>query len=192
MGIETIVAVGGAVIGGASSAADRSQNSKALKTQQKQNASNARFLSKQSEKAAVQATGLFESSAKNQQVGMQRALDILGQTIPQQLSAFQQGNTGAQQQLAAGLPQIQNALLGLPTDLSALQPKQIQFDPNFSQQTAPMFELPVDSLRRADAPNRLRTQNAGFQNMGLTGNFVKSGPGTNRPLNLNFGGFSIL
>mgnify|MGYP001823588692 CR=1 FL=1 len=58
--------------------------------------------------------------------GFQAALDLLGQTIPQQLGAFQQGNIAAQQQLASGLPQFQAALLGQPFDFGTFAPSQIQ------------------------------------------------------------------
>lgn len=168
MAAATAAAVAAAVIGGASAAADRSQNKKALKTQQEQNASNATFLSDQSSKASKQATTLFDLSEKNRKLGAQRALGILGQTIPQQIGAFQQGNLGAQQQLVAGLPQIQNALMGLPTDVSSFQPQQVQIDPSFSQQTLPHFQT--------------------SKSLGLTGrNFSRDGTGFDRPDNLNFG-----
>lgn len=74
-------------------------------------------------------------------LGFQGALDVLSQTIPQQLQTFQGGNVGAQQNLLAGLPQIQNAILGGQVDLSALQPTRLPFDPSFATQG--IFGLPV-------------------------------------------------
>ena len=181
------------VIGALGASQDRKQSKKALKTQQAQNASNAKFLAKQTAKAEGQITNLFGASQSNQQEGFKRALEILGQTIPQQLSTFQQGNVGAQEQLLAGLPQIQNALLGRQVDLSGLQPKQVQFDPSFTQQKIPFFQDSRQALEQAGAPGRLAVQNSAFQNQGLDGvGFFQGGAGTNRPANLNFGGNHVL
>ena len=60
----------------------------------------------------------FPKAQEARRQGFQGALDVFGQSIPQQLQAFQGGNVGAQQALLGGLPQQQNAILGLPTDLS--------------------------------------------------------------------------
>ena len=72
--------------------------------------------------------------------GFQGGLNVFGQSAPAQMDVFQQGNLGAQQQLLAGLPQIQNAILGGNVDLSGLQPFQVQQpDLSFLQQTLPQF-----------------------------------------------------
>jgi len=52
-------------------------------------------------------------------------LSFLGGAPAQQIAPFQAGNVAAQQQIARGLPQIQAAFLGLPTDLSGFQARQI-------------------------------------------------------------------
>ena len=82
---------------------------------------------------------IFPVAQESRQQGFQGALDVLGQSVPQQIGAFQQGNVQAQQALLAGLPQIQNAILGNRVDLSGLQPQQVQFDPSFLQQQLPDF-----------------------------------------------------
>tara|TARA_R110002126_G_scaffold289070_1_gene443518 strand:- start:242 stop:814 length:573 start_codon:yes stop_codon:yes gene_type:complete len=162
MGAEIFIPLAVGALGAGGAAADRKQNKKALSAQQAQNDSNAKFLAKQTAKAEGQVKSLFETSQGNQQEGFRRALDILGQTIPQQLSTFQQGNVGAQEQLLAGLPQIQNALLGRQVDLSGLQPKQVQFDPSFAQQQIPHFQTSGQALNRAAAPAQVMAQNAGL------------------------------
>ena len=86
---------------------------------------------------------LFPSAQANRELGMQGAFDTLGSTIPQQFGAIRQGNVGAQQALLAGLPQIQNAILGRHVDLSGLQPTSIGVDTGFSQQQVPEFSLPL-------------------------------------------------
>ena len=122
-------------------------------SQQAQIAANAetlRFIKEIGAKAGEEAKQLFQTAEGNLQTGMQAGLNIFGQAIPQQLSTFQQGNVGAQEQLLAGLPQIQNALLGQQVDLSGLQPKQVQFDPSFFQQQLPQFQGSAPALARAD------------------------------------------
>lgn len=73
---------------------------------------------------------LFPQAEQNLTQGFQGALDVFRDTTPQQSDIFQQGNINAQQSLLAGLPQIQNALLGGNVDLSGLQPSQ-QIQPDF-------------------------------------------------------------
>lgn len=97
------------------------------------------LIAENTEQARGDVLGLFPAGDTNRNLGFQAALDVLGQSIPQQFSAFQQGNLGAQQTLLAGQPQFQNAILGLPADLSGFQPQAIQFDTSFAQQQLPEF-----------------------------------------------------
>ena len=122
----------------------------AQKAQIAANAETLKFIKEIGAKAGEEAKQLFQTAEGNLQTGMQAGLNIFGQAIPQQLSTFQQGNVGAQEQLLAGLPQIQNALLGQQVDLSGLQPKQVQFDPSFFQQQLPQFQGSAPALARAD------------------------------------------
>jgi hypothetical protein len=92
--------------------------------------------------ALALAPGGFDARS----LGTQGALDVFGQTIPQQLSAFQQGNMGAQQALLGGMPQFQNAIMGLPVDYGAMQPRAVQYDPSFAQQQVPQFQSIADLL----------------------------------------------
>lgn len=92
---------------------------------------------------------LFGTAQDARAGGFQSALDFLGGSVGQQVAPFQQGNVLAQQQISRGLPQIQNALLGLPTDLSGFQPQQIgqpsDFNipiPQAAQPQQPQFNLP--------------------------------------------------
>ena len=62
--------------------------------------------------------------------GYQNAQDIMKSAVPQQLEAFQQGNTRAQETSASTVQQMRNARMGLPTDLGFLQPKE-QYAANF-------------------------------------------------------------
>ena len=70
-------------------------------------------------------------------MGFQGALDIFGQSVPEQARLFGAGNVGAQEQLIAGLPQIQRALLGQQVDFSQFQPTTLTPNLAFTQQTLP-------------------------------------------------------
>lgn len=92
-------------------------------------------------KEGREAINLFGPQAiQSGQQGFQAALDVFGQSLPAQTQAFQGGNVAAQQALLAGLPQIQNAILGGQVNLSGLQPFQQQLpDLSFFQQQLPQF-----------------------------------------------------
>lgn len=107
------------------------------------------FIRERAAEARRDVLALFPGIEQNQLTGIQGAFDVLGQTIPQQVGAFQAGNVGAQQTLLAGLPQQQNALLGLPTDLSGLQAQQIPVDLGFAQQQVPQFQQAIPALEAA-------------------------------------------
>lgn len=88
--------------------------------------------------AKAAATPLFGQARQDLQQGFQGALDVFGQSLPAQVQAFRSGNVGAQEQLLAGLPQFQNAILGGNVDFSQLQPTQVQTpDLGFFQQQLP-------------------------------------------------------
>ena len=74
---------------------------------------------------------VFPAAQQALQGGFQGAANIFGQAIPQQANVFQQGNVAAQQQIAQGLPQFQNAILGRAIDFGQFQPTTLQ-QPDFS------------------------------------------------------------
>lgn len=97
--------------------------------------------------ARGEAIPLFQGAEQNLLGGIQGALDVFGQSLPAQTQAFQQGNINAQQQLLAGLPQIQAALLGGNVDFSGLQPSQVDTSNlGFFQQQLPDFQTIEQSL----------------------------------------------
>lgn len=123
---------------------------KAAKAQQKGREKGIAATQAATRKAEGQLMDIFPAAQQNLQQGFQGALDVFGQSLPAQTQAFQQGNVGAQQQLLAGLPQIQNALFGNQVEFSQLQPTQIQPDLGFAQQQLPDFVNPF-------APNPANT-----------------------------------
>jgi hypothetical protein len=98
------------------------------------------FIKQQAEQARGDIFRLIPAAEEARRLGTQGALDIFGQTIPQQAQVFQQGNVGAQRALTQGLPQILAALRGTPVDISQFQPQTLQFDPSFAQQQVPQFQ----------------------------------------------------
>lgn len=116
-----IATVGAAVIGSRSS-------SKASKAAQDSAERGQDILAQSREQARQDVMRLFPQALDAQNRGFTQAQDFLaGQVIPNQAEAFQTGNTQAQETLLAGLPQIQNALLGNQVDLSGLQARQVPF-----------------------------------------------------------------
>ena len=109
-------------------------------SQQAQIAQNQQVLALQ-ERLAKQArgdvAGIFPGVRQSAQEGYQAALDLMGQSIPQQAGLFQGGNVAAQNTLLAGLPQQNNAIMGNPIDLSGLQPTQQAYNTDFMQQRLP-------------------------------------------------------
>ena len=137
-----------------------------------ENVATREFIERQAEQARGDVLRLFPAAEEARQLGTQGALDIFGQTIPQQLGLIQRGSVGAQQALTQGLPQILAALRGTPIDLSQLQPQALGFDPSFAQQTLPQFQ-PTTSLfpqKSSDvATKALRPQGVASFGTGVAG-----------------------
>lgn len=104
--------------------------------------------------SSASAKSLFNSADANRNMSLQQVLSLLGGTIPQQLSAQQQGNVGAQKQLIGGLPMIQAALMGQPVNLGALRPTRIAYDPSFANQTLPQFQSSAQALAPPPSPEQ--------------------------------------
>lgn len=107
---------------------------------------------------------LFGGAEEARAGGFGQALDFLGGSVGRQVDPFQRGNVLAQQQISRGLPQIQSAILGQPTNLSGFQARQIGQPSDFNipipRQPDPVLQsgLPVTN------PNRSRPFN--FPNIG--------------------------
>lgn len=116
--VSAIATVAGAVIG---SKASKSASKAAAKGQDKALGATAASTAQ----GRQDVIGGFAGADEARRGGFSDALSFLGGAPSQQIAPFQQGNVAAQQQISRGLPQIQNAILGLPTDLSGFQPQQI-------------------------------------------------------------------
>lgn len=111
-----------------------------------QNAAARQYIEQMAGQGRADLMNFAPGAEANRNMGYQSALDVYGQTIPQQLDTFQQGNVGAQNMLLAGMPQFQNAIMGAPVDYSMFQPQQIGYDAGYAQQQLPQFQTTADLL----------------------------------------------
>ena len=114
-------------------------NKEGMQAQAGDNAERRQFIEQQANQARADIFGIAPAADTNRNMGFQQALDIYGQTMPQQLGTFQQGNVGAQEQLIQGMPQYRNAIMGLPVDYQSFQPQALQYDSGYTQQQLPEF-----------------------------------------------------
>jgi hypothetical protein len=114
------------------------------------NAANTQLIRQLAERARSDVMEMFPQSQDIQRIGTQGALDVFGQTIPEQLQAFQGGNVAAQDTQRAALLQIQNALMGNPVDFNALQTFQPSLNTAFAQQNVPNFPDSQTAINNAN------------------------------------------
>ena len=128
MAIATSTALllgGGAAVGAA--ALDRKSATESVKSAQRQRDESQAFIEKNINQARGDLFRLFPQAQESRRLGAQAGLDLIAQTVPQQLGAFQQGNIGAQDITAAGFRQQLNAVLGQPIQTD-FQPVRIDTD----------------------------------------------------------------
>jgi|GEM_PF-2135995 len=122
MAVTTAAVIGGGLaIGGAVS--DYNSRGDALDAQEDQNAAETQFIKEQAAQARKDAVPLFGAAQQNRELGVQGALDTQGLSTRQQIDTTARGNFFAQEAMLAGQEQTQNALLGLPVDMSGIQPR---------------------------------------------------------------------
>lgn len=162
--MPTAAAIAGAGVLGAV-ASDRA-TSKSLRAQKEAGAEQAQLIREGRQQAEAAMDRLGPLAQENLMRGNQAALNIFGGLAPAQMGIFQQGNVGAQQALTSALPQIQNALLGAPTDFSALQPQQLQMpDLSFLNTQLPNFVgVGFDPASHTVNPNPVLPPNIGVPN----------------------------
>ena len=126
--MPTAAVIGGAALLGAVSS--RNSTNKAIDASTAAGDKSAQQLAASTAQARGDLFKLFPAAQQNAQRGYQGALDVFSQALPQQAQQFQAGNVAAQNQLIAGMPQYQNAILGAPVDYSQFQATQLE-QPNF-------------------------------------------------------------
>lgn len=156
-GAATAGIVGAGLAAGASSALSsraQSKASKSLRSGQQGALSAAREATDQ---AKGDVNRLFGTAQDARAQGFSSAQDFLSQSIGKQVSPFQIGNTQAQEQISRGLPQIQNAILGRPVDLSGFKARQIGQPQDFN------FEPSQPAAQAATSVNNTIVQPSSIQ-----------------------------
>jgi len=129
-------------------------SSQQLQTQANQQALN--LIERNTQQARADALGLFPQADAARNLGLDQGFNLLaGQALPQQQEKLRAGSVGAQNALLAGLPQIQNAILGGPVDNSALQAQDlgpISFAGQQAGQSAPVNLPPANLPPVTQAP----------------------------------------
>lgn len=125
----------------------------ALDVQRRQNKKTRDFAEKMWQQSRDDMMALYPGAQDNLNMGIQSALNLYGQSMPQQMGLYQQGNVGAQNTLINGMGQFQNAILGLPVDNSSFQPQQLSYDTSWMQQQLPDFRSVADLLGGGGANN---------------------------------------
>jgi soluble cytochrome b562 len=119
--------------------------------------------------------------------GYQDALDVFAQTIPQQANTFTQGNINAQQAILAGLPQIQNAILGAPINYNAFQPTAITPDFGFvNQAILPHLAKKNKNLFGGSFANSVRQNSGGYLDPSVLQEYQKLSAGTKNMLGKSY------
>lgn len=126
----------------------------AQREQIKANAGDRQLFEKLATESQANAKALMGSADTNRNMALQQSLNLLGGTIPTRLDAFQQGNVGAQKQIIGGLPLIQQAVMGMPLDMSALNPVSVNYNTDYAQQTLPQFQSSADALKPPEQPKQ--------------------------------------
>jgi len=119
-----------------------------------------------SEQASSTVKDLFGQAREARTQGFDRGLNFLAGAPESQITPFQTGNIQAQEQISRGLPQIQNALLGRPVDLTGFQAQSVGDPASFN------FDLSgVRPDRPAEPdPEPVRKRPTGFEGF-RTGRF---------------------
>ena len=124
VGTAVGAAVGG-IAAGSAAKADRNSQKKALELAQRQREQSLKFIQDQMAQSRSDLFSLFPQAQQSRNAGMLAGLNLYGQAFPEQVNTFQTGNYMGQQALLAGLPQMNNAILGNRMDLSGLQAQRV-------------------------------------------------------------------
>jgi hypothetical protein len=132
MAVTTAAVVGAAAsVGGA--LADNNNQRNARSDAERNRAESRRYIDEMAAKTQGQLFSLFQPIQQNNNAAMLAGLDVYKQAFPAAMNSFNQGNMNAQRTFAAGLPQMNAAILGGNLNLSGLQPQQAQVNPQAMQ-----------------------------------------------------------
>ncbi len=100
------------------------------------------------------AVALFANAAKRKGIGLSQALDFYKTNALKRMQPFVQGNQSAQNVIGQGAIQANNAILGLPVDMSFVN----QTQPNVDYSGIQAATLPQLGVGMAETVNAPQTQ----------------------------------
>lgn len=151
MGIETIIGGVGLALGAKSARDDNKNAQKANDIAQQQRADSQAYIERMTKQARQDVFKLFPQAQKSRQQGLDSSYDLYKRLVPIQADIFQQGNMGAQDMLAKGLPQIKNAIMGNPVNTD-FKPVGLQLPTGRQMPSAPQLQ-PVSNVPQAPQQN---------------------------------------
>jgi len=116
-----------------------------------QNRESIDYTKEMSDRAYKDVLRMFGPSQDNLSIGAQSAIDYMQDATPRRATILQQGNQRSRQATLAGLDQIQNAILGLPVDMSSMQFDPLQM-PAAERVTVPQFRNASEFQQQQEAP----------------------------------------
>lgn len=90
------------------------------------------------QQAREDVLGLFDRSARSARLGSKGALEFYKRVAPQRMAPYLQGNEQARQALTIGAQQANQAILGQPVDMQAINQPGVQPDMSYLEEA----ELP--------------------------------------------------
>lgn len=175
MSYVAVAIAGSALIGGVAS----KSASKDVAQGQKKGMEQSLALTNQARQDVMK---LFERSATNSGMGMKAALDYYKTAAPKRLQPYMQGSQQAQQVIGQGAVQANNAILGLPVDMSFVnQPQIVPGTDHLIGAQIPQFEQGI--LATPEQPSVMGPQQSSSNALGsgtsakdlLSGNFSLGG-----------------
>lgn len=107
--------VAAVVAGSAISGAIGAKGAKDAAAEQRKGAeAGQKLLADAAERARQDVMPLFRQAQRDSQAGFQAGLGVIGEAVPAQIDAMQQGNVAAQETLIAGMDPFRSAILGQP------------------------------------------------------------------------------
>lgn len=148
MSVVAAAVIGSTVVG---AAASKSASKSAAKGQEKGLAASQAM----SNQAIGQAKDYFNIGQRSAQAGFQSALDFFKNAQPAKYEPMIQGNVAAQRVIGQGAQQANNAILGLPVDMSFAN-QQTAFQPSY----AAIKSAQVPLLGAPQGPQQITPQQA--------------------------------
>jgi hypothetical protein len=117
----------------------------AQKAQQQANQRSQEYIERMMNLNRGDANALYTQGDQARNQGINAAMALMGQSMPDQMRLFQQGNVAAQKYWSQGAPQYQNAILGMPVDYGFMKPTSLALpDSSIYKQQLPDFgQMPI-------------------------------------------------